>query len=231
MSAADNRAMFDGIAARYDLLNHLLSLGMDRRWRRQAVAALAPRDGQWYLDVGCGTGDAMLEVVRQAPGARVVGIDPSVGMLALAARKVLGAGAGGQASLAVGDATALAFGDAVFAGGISAFCIRNVTDRAAALREMCRVVAPGGTVAVLEATTPCKKLLRVGHWLYMHGVAPLLGWLVARRRGAYCYLADSIDAFPQPQAVLDMMAEAGLAEPHSRPLSGGLVTLYSGRVP
>jgi len=229
ISADANRAMFDGIARRYDLLNRLLSFGLDRGWRRAAVAALAPRDDQCYLDVGCGTGDVTLEVLRQAPGARVVGVDPSEQMLAGASRKVRQAGVGERVTLTKGDATALAFGDGAFGGVVSAFCIRNVVDRLAALSEMRRVVAPGGAVVLLEATTPHSRLLWAGHWLYMHSVAPVLGGLVARRPGAYRYLADSIDAFPQSHTMLGLMAEAGLADAQCTPLSGGLVSLYTGR--
>ena len=135
MSADDNRRMFDRIARRYDLMNRLLSGGLDRRWRRKAVETLAPRPGGRYLDVGCGTGDLAVEILRQCAGASVVGIDPAEGMLAIAEAKIAQAGLASGASFQTGDAEALDFDDGSMAGVISAFCLRNIAHRTRALME------------------------------------------------------------------------------------------------
>ena len=224
------RRMFDGIAERYDRMNHLLSLGLDRRWRREAVAALGPHDGGTYLDIGCGTGDVALEILGRCPGASVVGADLSPAMLAVAARKAAAAGKPDRLSLLVADGTALPFADGSFAGVATAFCIRNVADRPAALAEMRRVVAPGGNAVLLELTVPPNPLVRLGHTLYLRCIVPLLGRLLARREDAYQYLADSIRAFPSPESVVAMMGEAGFASPCCRALSGGIVALFAARV-
>ncbi len=182
MSADDNRRMFDRIARRYDLMNRLLSCGLDRRWRRKAVETLAPRPGGRYLDVGCGTGDLAVEILRQCPGASVVGIDPAEGMLAIAEAKIARAGLTGGAGFQTGDAEALDFADGEFAGVISAFCLRNIAHRTRALMEMRRVIAPGGQAVILELTVPTSRIVRAGHWLHTRCLVPLAGRLVASCR-------------------------------------------------
>ena len=219
--------MFDRIARRYDVMNTLISLGLDGRWRRQAAARLAPRQGGRYLDVGCGTGDMALEVLRQAPGAEVIGLDPAQQMLALARAKVRAAALAGSISFQVGDGTALAFSDGTFAGVISAFCIRNVTHRERALSEMHRVLAPNGHVVLLELTAPTGSLLRLGHRLYNRWLVPLAGRLATDGK-AYQYLVDSIEDFPEAQEVESMLTEAGFVRSSHTPLCAGAVTVFVG---
>lgn len=221
----ENRRMFDGIAGRYDRLNRILSLGQDRRWRRRAVAQMVPRAGGRYLDIGCGTGDVALELLRQCPDTRVTGLDPSRGMLALAEAK-----SAGQIRYVVGDALSLPFADGTFAAVIMAFCFRNVVDRLRAAREMRRVTAPCGRVVVLELTVPESRLARFGHRLYNRWLVPLVGRLLAGRRGAYQYLSDSIEAFPRAAAVAELLAEAGLRQVRHVPMTAGAVTLFVGEV-
>ena len=223
--------MFDGIAARYDLLNRLLSLGLDRRWRRRAVREMAPRGGERYLDVGCGTGDVTLEALRQAPAARVVGLDPARGMLALAAAQAQAAGPSGCPGFVMGDATRLPFADGSFDGVATAFCFRSIPQRLEALREMRRVLAAGGRLVILETGVPRHPLVRLGHWLYTHSAVPLLGWLLAGNARAYRYLTDSTEALPVPERVVAMLEQAGFAEARARVLMLGAVTLYTGRAP
>jgi len=229
LSAADNRRMFDAIARRYDRMNRLLSLGLDRRWRRRAVAALAPRAGGRYLDVGCGTGDVVMEVLRQCPRATVVGVDPAEAMLGVAVDRLRRAGLAASVSLRTGDATDLAFADASFDGVVTAFCIRNVTHRAKALGEMRRVLSPGGRAVILELTVPAGGVLRAAHRLYTGRVVPLAGRLVARNADAYRYLVESIREFPHPRELLAAMDEAGFAETRREGLLGGTVTVFVGR--
>jgi demethylmenaquinone methyltransferase/2-methoxy-6-polyprenyl-1,4-benzoquinol methylase len=229
MSAEDNRRMFDRIARRYDLMNRLLSLGLDRRWRRKAVSALRPGAGRRYLDIGCGTGDMAIEIVRQCPGALVVGIDPAGRMLEIAAQRVRKAGLKGSIRLQTGDAAELAFEDGSFAGTVTAFCIRNVMRQARAIREMRRVLAPGGRAVILELTVPHNRVLRLGHRLHTACLVPLAGRLVARNAEAYRYLVDSVRHFRRPQELLAMMAEAGFSDPCHIALLGGTVTIFVGR--
>jgi len=227
LPAEDNRRMFDRIARRYDLLNRCLSLGMDRSWRRRAVAALAPRAGATYLDVGCGTGDVALEALRQAPGARVVGIDPATAMLDIAAAKVREACLATWISLQAGDATALAFADASVDGVISAFCLRNITRRARALGEMRRVLRPGGRVVILELTSAESAVVRLAQRVYNRFVVAGLGRLLSDR-GAYRYLGDSIADFPAAEETRAQLVSAGFSHTQSIPLAAGVVTLFVG---
>lgn len=227
-SADENRAMFDRIARRYDLMNSILSLGRHHYWRRRSVDLLEVREDGRYVDVGCGTGDVAAEILRQCPTGRVVGVDPAEAMLDVGRRKLDAAGLADRAELLVGDALSLPAEADAFDGAIAAFCLRNVTDRSAAIAEMGRVVRPGGKVAILELTRPRCPVLRAGHYVYSRVLAPLLGAAIARDRGAYRYLVDSVMDFPQPPAVLEMMARAGLAERREAPLTGGIVTVFVG---
>ncbi|MDP6545443.1 MAG: ubiquinone/menaquinone biosynthesis methyltransferase [Phycisphaerae bacterium] len=232
ISSDDNRRMFDRISRRYDLLNSVISLGMDRRWRRRAVSALAPEDGQTFLDVGCGTGDVAIEIVRQASHARVVGIDPAEAMLALADEKALAAGMDDRLTFRAADVTSPSdeFPEAPFDGVACAFCIRNITNRAAALERMIGVMKPGGRVVILELTRPSNALVRMGHKLYNRTFVPLAGKLLSRA-GAYKYLVRSIENFPKPQAICDAMDSAGFQNVRTTKLSAGVVTLFTGDAP
>lgn len=230
ISADDNRQMFDRIARRYDLMNGLMSGGMDRRWRRRAVKLLAPRDGGRYLDVGCGTGDLAVEILRQCPTAEVIGIDPAEEMLAIGQAKIASKGLADRASFQPGNAESLEFADGELAGVISAFCLRNIEHRAKALTEMRRVIAPGGRAVILELTTPTNPIVRAGHWLHTRCFVPVAGRCIARGSGAYKYLVSSVQDFTPTPQVLEMMAEAGFVEPACVRLSGGVVTIFVGQV-
>ena len=230
MSADDNRRMFDRIARRYDLLNKVVSLGMDRGWRRKAVAELDPRAGERFRDVGCGTGDMGIEILRRQGGAKVVGIDLAERMLDIARGKVAAVGLGGDVSFRIGDAERQGFDDGSFDGVVSAFCIRNVAHRARALAEMGRVIRPGGRAVILELTKPRGKLMSVGHRLYNRWVVPLAGRVLSSGQ-AYRYLVDSIEDFPDPDHITATMEEAGFHDVRRIGLTGGVVTLFVGRIP
>ncbi len=229
LSAEDNRRMFNRIARWYDFMNRLLSLRQDVRWRRKAVAELAPVDGGRYLDVGCGTGDMGIEIVRRCGGATVVGIDPAEGMLSIARRKARRAGLEGALSFQVGDGMHIEFPDGSFAGAVCAFCIRNITDRLKAMAEMKRVLAGGSRLVMLESTVPANPVLRFGHRLYSRCVIPTAGRLIARSGRAYRYLVDSVETLPRPAKLAGMLMEAGFEDVRCVPLLGGSATVFVGQ--
>ena len=222
--------MFDAIAWRYDLLNRLISLGMDGRWRRRLVAALALGPRAHVLDVACGTADVGLTLAAMQPGTRVVGVDTSVEMLEIGGNKLRRRLLDGQVRLIFGDAEALPFGAHTFDACTMAFGIRNVGDRPRALREMVRVCRPDRPVAILELCEP-----QDGPWagparLWVHRLVPALGaWL--SRAPEYRYLSRSIAAFPPPARFRAMMAEAGLGDVQVTALGFGALALFVGRTP
>lgn len=223
--------MFDRIADRYDLLNRVLSMGIDRSWRRRTVRALALGDGpRRVLDVATGTADLALEIAATHPQTTVLGVDPSVNMLARGRLKVARRSLTDRIELVVGDAQQLAYPDASFDAATIAFGIRNVPDRMAGLREMTRVVRPGGRVCVLELGEPRRGLLaRSARW-YTHHVVPWLGGLISGQR-EYRYLQRSIAAFPDAEAFSQKMRDAGLEIESVQPMMFGVCTLFVGRKP
>ncbi|HMK33960.1 MAG TPA: bifunctional demethylmenaquinone methyltransferase/2-methoxy-6-polyprenyl-1,4-benzoquinol methylase UbiE [Desulfomonilaceae bacterium] len=228
ISAAENRAMFERIAGFYDGTNRILSLGFDGRWRRRAVQTLGPVPGGRYLDVGCGTGDMSLEIVRQAPGSTVVGIDPVQNMLSIAREKIARAGADALISIEKGDVLNLDFEDDSFDAAITAFCIRNVTDRRRGLEEINRVIKPGGLLVILELTEPNGPVMKPLFRIYARVVMPA----VTRRMSsvsAYRYLADSMADFPQPEVFSKLMEAAAFTHLTHQHLTGGIVTIFSGQ--
>jgi demethylmenaquinone methyltransferase/2-methoxy-6-polyprenyl-1,4-benzoquinol methylase len=225
LPAEENRRMFDRIARRYDLLNALMSLGLHRHWRRRAVDALLARGGRDFLDIGCGTGDVTLAVLRRAPQARLTGIDLSEPMLEAARAKTLAAGCAARAAYQTGDATALAFANQSFDGIVTAFCLRNVVDHSRAMAEMHRVLRPGGTLAILELTRPAGRVAGLVHRLHTRRVIPWMGALFSQG-SAYRYLAQSIDNFPPSPAIVQKLRQAGFTTAYSQPLTAGFVTLF-----
>ena len=222
-------AMFDRIAARYDLLNGLMSMGLDRRWRTRLVRSLELPAAAHALDVASGTADVALRIAAMHPDARVTGVDPSGGMLAVGARKVARRGLERRVTLTEGDAQSLTFPDDSFDGATISFGIRNVPDRLLGLREMARVTRPGGRVAVLELGEPRGSILASLARLHVHHVVPTLGALLS---GAweYRYLQRSIAAFPPPDAFVALMEQAGLRDVRVERLSFGAVHLFVGVV-
>ena len=221
------RTMFARIAGRYDLLNRTLSLGVDRRWRRRAVRAAGDVRGRLVLDACCGTGDLAADFARA--GARVVGVDFTPEMLWRAGPKL---GARAPAHLFVhADALRLPLADGVADVASVAFGLRNLADPDAGLRELARVVRPGGKVLVLEFTTPPGALLGGLYRLYFTRVLPRVGGLLSGDPGAYRYLPDTVLAWPAPAALEARLRAAGLERCGHRLLSGGIACLHWGSVP
>lgn len=217
--------MFDAIADRYDLLNRIISLGIDRRWRVKTVDALGLGTRARVLDLATGTADLALLTAGRHPDATVDGLDPSAGMLDVGRTKIARAALEERITLHLGDAQALPFEDDRYDGVTIAFGIRNVPDRAAALREMARVTRPGGRVAILELSEPRNGILGPLARFHVHTVVPTLGaWLSGASE--YRYLSRSIRAFPSSDAFADLMRESGLEVLEVRPMTFGVCTLY-----
>ena len=229
ISAEQNRHMFNQIATRYDLMNSIISLGMHRYWRTKAVSVLKPVENSLYLDVGCGTGDVAIEMVIQSPKCSVIGIDPATEMLETGRSKVQQQGYH-NISFQQGDCMALPFEDSVFKGVVTAFCIRNVTNRLKAMTEIRRVLKPSGRIVIVELTVPENRLVRSGHRLYSRCVVPFLGRLLTGQK-AYRYLVDSVEDFPKEQKIIDMLNDAGFTNIQCHPLSQGIVTIFTGLKP
>lgn len=220
--------MFDSIAPHYDMLNHLLSLGIDRRWRRRVVGELRPSAPQRILDVATGTGDLAVALAGMSPQVQVTGVDLSEEMIAVARRKVEACGLDGRISLESGDAEALPFDDGAFDAATAAFGVRNFSDIAKGLGEMTRTLRSGGVLAVLELSRPDGKIFGTLFRFYFHRILPAVGGLISRDRAAYRYLPSSVDEFPAPDRFLAMMTEAGLDGCRTVPLTFGVAYIYIG---
>jgi demethylmenaquinone methyltransferase/2-methoxy-6-polyprenyl-1,4-benzoquinol methylase len=217
--------MFDAIAPRYDLLNRLLSLGLDQGWRQKTVQALDLRDAARVLDLATGTGDLALLIAARRPDATVVGLDPSAGMLEIARKKAHALGLDHRIELCTGDAQDLPMPSGSFDAVSMAFGIRNVPDRPRALAEMARVTRPGGRIAILELSEPRSGILGALARIHIREVVPRIGgWLSGA--GEYRYLTRSIAAFPPPDEFSAMMRDAGLRVLQVSPLSFGVVCLF-----
>lgn len=228
--ASQVRVMFAAIAARYDLMNALMTAGRDQAWRRAAVRLAAPSAGDLVLDVATGTADLALAFLEAAPVEAVVGVDFVDGMLRLAREKLAARGER-RVRLVAGDALTLPFPDGTFRCVASAFLLRNLADLKAGLVEMRRVTAPGGSVVALEITQPTLPGWREAFRLYFHYVVPALGALVSGSRAAYTYLPRSVDRFVTPEELGRLMESVGLAEVRLRRLGLGTVTIHVGRAP
>lgn len=224
--------MFDGIAERYDLLNRMMSLGLDGRWRRALARAIARHasTGGEVLDVATGTADVALTIAAEAPSLRIVGVDPSAGMLARGREKIAAAGLDGRIALQQGDGLELPFDDDRFDAACVSFGIRNFSDRRRGLAELARVTRPGGLVAVLELAEPRDSgLLGAAARVHVRHVVPRIGALLSGSR-EYRYLQRSIAAFPSASEFTAMMGEVGLVDVEARPMTFGAVVLFLGRV-
>lgn len=222
------REMFSGIAGKYDLLNHVLSVNIDKRWRRlvrENLADILADEKAVVLDVACGTGDLSIELASHAK-AKIIGTDFCRPMLKIADEKT------GRAALPVpyleADAMQLSFADRSFDAVTIAFGLRNLSNFRDGLAELRRILKPGGKLVVLEFSTPLVPGIRSLFNLYFTKILPRIGGLVSGSRGAYEYLPDSVSKFPDQKNLVKMMAEAGFSDVTYRNLTGGIAAIHSG---
>lgn len=223
--ASQVRTLFGEIAPRYDLLNHLLSLNIDKRWRRRAIRELdwEAEPGGTYLDLCSGTFDLALELAgKRGFGGTVLGSDFALPMLVQGLPKVRGI----PVSAICGDTQLLPFAPSTFAGITVGFGVRNLSDLAAGFREAHRVLRPGRRFVVLEFTVPPRRLMRAAYLLYFNHVLPLAGRLVSGHPWAYSYLPKSVRGFPDPPRLAELMREAGFASVDWFLLTGGIAAVH-----
>ena len=219
--------MFNGIAPKYDLLNHLLSMGIDKSWRRKAMRELEGGRRRTVLDIACGTGDFSIEALRHGV-ERVVGADISENMLAVAREKAREKGLEDRLEFRYGDSENLDFEDGTFDAVTVAFGVRNFEHLERGLAEMCRVLRPGGKVVVLEFSTPERFPMKQLYRFYFKQILPRVGGFVSGDRKAYEYLPASVFAFPQGDRFLQIMRSCGYKNVAQRRLTFGIASLYTG---
>jgi len=220
--------MFDRIARWYDFLNHFLSLGIDRRWRKKLVRGLALQEGDHVLDVATGTGDLAFTLLAGC-GCRVTGMDVSEEMMEVGRRKAKKKGVAGRMTYVTGRAEEMPFEDQAFGAVTVAFGVRNYTDLEQGLKEMRRVLRPGGTTAILEFAQPARQPLKALYSLYLFHLLPLAGKIFSGDKYAYTYLPESIRRFPQREDFLAIMERCGFEECRYETYTGGIVAAYFGK--
>lgn len=223
--------MFDRIAHSYDLLNHSLSFGIDRHWRNAAIRSLRPYSPQRILDVATGTGDFALLAAAQLHPTHLLGIDLSEGMLSVARKKVAGTPLESIIEFRKDDCMQLSLPDASFDAVTVAYGIRNFEDLDRGLREMRRILRPGGRLVIIELTVPRRFPMKQLFWAYSHIYMPLVGRLISKDKAAYRYLPATMEAFPQGETMQGILEKAGFTEVRFRRYTFGLSTLYTAQAP
>ena len=219
--------LFDRIAGTYDKLNHLLSLNIDRRWRRKAVRKLTPCRN--LLDVAVGTADLTIEILRQNKAPQVVGLDLSVEMMRVGIQKVARKGFSEQVRFDQGSAMQMPYGDASFEAVSCAYGVRNFEDMDQGLREMCRVLSPGGQLIILEFSYPENWLIRKVYDFYFSKVLPAVGRLVSKDKEAYSYLNKSVKDFLWGEEMKQHLEQAGFRDVRYNVLTFGITTIYTAK--
>ncbi|MBE6241725.1 MAG: bifunctional demethylmenaquinone methyltransferase/2-methoxy-6-polyprenyl-1,4-benzoquinol methylase UbiE [Bacteroidales bacterium] len=223
------RRLFDNIAPDYDRLNHILSLNIDKRWRKKAVRQIADEERPMkVLDVACGTADFTIEIARKvATGSEVIGVDISEGMMAVGREKI--AKAGVDAELSTADCEALPYPDGRFDRISVGFGVRNFEHLETGLSEMFRVLSPGGKLVILELSVPSNRIIRWCYKLYFLKILPAVGGLISGDRGAYEYLPASVLRFPALDKFIQMMKSAGFDTVEHTPFTFGICRMYVGK--
>ncbi len=222
------KAMFDNIAPHYDMLNHTLSCNIDRLWRRCVVRIVARSNPRTILDLATGTGDLAINLSRHIPAAKVLGVDLSEGMLEVARRKVGELGLEDRVALEQGDGEHLNLETASVDVATVAFGVRNFGDLQAGLRELARVVRPGGKVVILEFSRPQNRVFRALYEFYSYKILPRIGGAVSHDKRAYEYLPESVGEFPLPPAFLEILSEAGFRNCRACSQTFGIAQIYIG---
>lgn len=228
MPATGVAGMFSRIAPRYDLLNHVLSLNVDRRWRERLVEATGIREGGRVLDACAGTGDVARAFAERTGAGEIIAVDFSDEMMRIGKTKIERVPAADRVRFVGADALRLPFGNGVFDAVTIAFGLRNLAHYGMGLSEMARVLAPGGRIAVLEFAPPPAGFRGRAYGFYLRRVLPRIGQAISGSRDAYRYLASSVSGFLNPEDVLRLMAGAGLQKLSAKPLTNGIVYLYRG---
>lgn len=225
--------MFDGIAGDYDRLNHLMSLGIDRTWRRRALREIVRRDAaQEILDIACGTGDFSIAIARaMASGSRVTGIDISEGMLSVMRGKLDAEGLGDRVACLQGDCESMPFPGASFDRATVAFGVRNFEHREKCLQEILRVLKPGGKLVILELSVPSNAFARACYKLYFTHLLPVIGGKVSGDKAAYRYLPASVLHFPGKEEWMETMRSCGFAKVRHKAFTFGICRMYTGVKP
>lgn len=222
------RKMFDSIAPSYDLLNHLLSFGIDCQWRRRTVSLVAAGHPHDILDVAAGTGDISIAMARRIPGTTITGIDLSEEMLAAGRTKVSHRKLDNRITLLCGDAERMPFADASFDAVTIGFGIRNFSDIKAGLAEAYRVLRSGGKLFILEFSTPHGMVFGPLYRFYFHRILPVIGRLISKDSSAYTYLPNSVDHFPDNLLFLQMLEHAGFSDCKAHRQMRGIAYIYEG---
>lgn len=220
-------SMFDSIALTYDRLNHILSLNIDKTWRKKAVRRIAARNPKSVIDIACGTADSTIELARTGI-PNIVGIDVSNEMLKIGKEKIESLGLKADIQLKIDDCENLSFHDNSFEAAFIAFGIRNFEDRTKGLHELRRVLKDNGHLMILELSVPENKIQLALYKLYFLNILPLIGKMVSGNNTAYSYLPQSVLNFPKPSEFMDMMRECGFTNVSQKPLTFGLCRMYEG---
>ena len=218
--------MFDNIAPSYDKLNHRLSWNIDKGWRRKAIKQLAPYEPKTLLDIATGTGDFAILAAEMLRPDKLIGADISEGMMEIGRKKVREKGLQDIISFDKEDCLALSYPDATFDAVTAAFGIRNFADLDTGLREMCRILKPGGHLSIVELTSPVSFPMKQLFHVYSHTVLPVYGRLISKDTSAYSYLTKTIEAFPQGERMTDILQKAGFSEARFQRLTFGICTMY-----
>lgn len=229
MSDSPIAKMFDRISPKYDRLNHLLSLNIDKTWRKKTAKAVAKSQPETILDLATGTADLAIALAKRNPQVHIIGLDISENMLAIGKEKVKRQGLENQIDLRLGDAAALPFEERSFDAITVAFGVRNFEDLQQGLSEICRVLKPNGRVFILEFSMPERFPIKQAYRLYFKQILPKIGKQVSKDDWAYSYLPESVEWFPKPAAFLQTLNDNGLSEATARSLTWGIATLYTAR--
>ncbi|MGR3811591.1 bifunctional demethylmenaquinone methyltransferase/2-methoxy-6-polyprenyl-1,4-benzoquinol methylase UbiE [Jiulongibacter sp. NS-SX5] len=220
--------MFDNISAKYDLLNRMLSGGVDLYWRKKAISMLKPKQPKYILDIATGTGDLAIEANKQLNPDKIIGVDISEGMLSHGREKMKRLGLDDKIEMRMGDSEKLLFDDNTFDAVIVSFGVRNFENLQKGLTDMCRVTKPGGTCVVVEFSNPKSFPMKQLYGFYSTKVLPLIGKLVSRDSSAYTYLPESVKAFPDGENFLSIFRSAGFKDTYCKTLTFGICSVYVG---